>query len=139
MNSELLANQSLNIIIMPWPEFDKWYGLLMAQTEAGTPGGCVVWTGCISPSTGYGAITVQWPGTPRNQRTMGVHRLMVMCALHTTELSAGHHASHLCHNKLCINPAHLSLEPQWVNNQRGNCIRQHRCLGHAGYPNCVLF
>ena len=125
---------------MPWPELEMWYGLLLAQAEAAIPYGCVVRTGCISPSTGYGAITVQWPGTPRNQRTMGVHRLMVMCALHTTELSALLRASHLCHNRLCIKPVNLSLEPWWVNNQRGNCTtRRNRCLGHAGYPNCVLY
>ena len=100
----------------------------------------VDWMHIISPLTGYGAITVQWPGTPKNQGTMGVHRLMVMWWVPSTpHLSARHHASHLCHHELCIKPAHWSMEPQWVNNERGNCTRRHRCLGHAGYPNCLLY
>ena len=81
----------------------------MAEAEAGTPGSCVLWTGCISPSIGYGAITVQWLLTPKDQRTMGVHRLMVMCALHTPELSVGPHASNLGHNRLSINPDNIAV------------------------------
>jgi hypothetical protein len=43
--------------------------------------------------------------------------------------------SHLCHNKLCVNPQHLTWEPSWFNRLRDNCPagdacthRPRRCL-----------
>jgi len=38
--------------------------------------------------------------------------------------------SHLCHNSLCINPEHLSLESQGTNNSRKPCKSQGHCFGN---------
>ena len=31
-------------------------------------------------------------------------------------------ASHLCHNRQCVNPDHLTWEPSWMNRLRDNCL-----------------
>jgi hypothetical protein len=35
--------------------------------------------------------------------------------------------SHLCHNKLCVNPQHLTWEPSWFNRLRDNCPAGDAC------------
>ena len=80
-------------------------------------------------------MRVEW--SDGESRVLGVHRVRMMCSLRTTQFPAGYEASHLCHNKLCLSVHHLSLEPNWVNMQRGRCS-QHGCSGHPGYPNCVI-
>lgn len=47
-------------------------------------------------------------------------------------------ASHLCNVKTCINVHHLNLESNIINNQRKTCVTQNRCLGHPGYPACII-
>jgi hypothetical protein len=37
-------------------------------------------------------------------------------------------ASHLCHNKSCINPDHLVWEPNWANRQRDGCLGKGNCV-----------
>uniref|UniRef100_A0A8W8MCE6 Zinc-binding loop region of homing endonuclease domain-containing protein n=1 Tax=Magallana gigas TaxID=29159 RepID=A0A8W8MCE6_MAGGI len=32
--------------------------------------------------------------------------------------------SHLCHEQLCVNPMHLSLEPHATNQERIHCMQQ---------------
>lgn len=46
--------------------------------------------------------------------------------------------SHLCHNRLCINPDHLSLEPHGINMQRVNCMSEGVCRQHVNYPPCLI-
>jgi hypothetical protein len=36
--------------------------------------------------------------------------------------------SHLCHNKRCINTAHLRWEPSWFNRLRDNCPGGDECV-----------
>ncbi len=36
-------------------------------------------------------------------------------------------ASHLCHNKRCINPEHIEWEPNWFNRMRDNCAGGDDC------------
>jgi len=36
-------------------------------------------------------------------------------------------ASHLCHNKWCIQPNHIVWEPDWYNRARDNCVGQIIC------------
>jgi len=35
--------------------------------------------------------------------------------------------SHLCHLAMCCNPAHIALEPQWMNSRRNYCGKHGRC------------
>lgn len=37
-------------------------------------------------------------------------------------------ASHLCHDRVCVNPAHLVWEPSWFNRMRDNCPGGDGCL-----------
>ena len=43
--------------------------------------------------------------------------------------------SHLCHNKICINVDHLTLESKRVNSSRKVCARRRTCHGHD--PPCL--
>jgi len=69
-----------------------------------------------------------------------VHRLSYMLKTHSLDIPEGLHVSHLCHFSLCVNPAHLSLEPPAVNVQRQRCGDQ--CGGHRfggqQFPDCIL-
>ena len=49
-------------------------------------------------------------------------------ALADNEKDATWVCSHLCHNKLCINPAHLRWEPSWFNRLRDNCPGGDNCM-----------
>ena len=101
---------------------------------------CHIWKkgGTGPPNQKYGTIKVKFPGMSHS-RTVYVHRLSYMCSRKTIHLPAGLHISHLCHNTLCINPQHLSLEPQYVNNGRKDCARRvpRVCCGHGIYPKCI--
>ena len=47
--------------------------------------------------------------------------------------------SHLCHNKSCINPGHLVLEPHSTNCKRRLCHHEKRCHeNHQGGPLCMV-
>ena len=115
------------------PEFFvKFSDILFERSVAGDNGQCRMWVGCAD-KYGYGRI---WA----NGRNMGAHRLAFIVhnkVKHIEELK-GKHVSHLRHNKLCINTAHLSLEDQETNNQRRTCVTAKHCLGHPGFKECLL-
>mgnify|MGYP001362008966 CR=1 FL=1 len=119
---------------IPWPHFDVWESKLAASSGPATSGGCVLWTGCTS-TAGYGVISVIWSDGRR--RTVGVHRLLLMCSLRSTQPPLGCEASHLCHQKLCINPQHVIWEPGWSNQSRKSCKQYSVCLGHGSHPKCL--
>lgn len=58
---------------------------------------CWPWLGSVS-STGYGVMKVKG-------RTTGAHRIALI--LETGEAPEGALALHSCHNRICVNPAHL--------------------------------
>ena len=103
---------------------------------------CLLWTGYIKRRQGrrgggYGIMNVQFPGN--NSRTMmRVHRLAYI--VHSGSLIPQQYdVSHLCHNSLCVNFHHLSLEPHHINNSRKTCSRHKRCMGHGdGYKDCIF-
>lgn len=86
----------------------------------------------------YGRIKITLPDNTR--KVFLAHRFMYM--LHTNTLHIPHdkQISHICHNSLCINPLHLSLEEAHVNNERQLCknLVPKVCLKHAGYPDCLF-
>ena len=57
---------------------------------------------------------------------------------------SNHDMSHLCHNRICINPKHLVYEPRWVNNARKTCVKEGQCNGHhvevhnLHFQNCIF-
>lgn len=103
---------------------------------------CVEWLGC-KDKCGYGVKRVRWPdGSVFLER---VHRVAYMCdrrLLHhqVPQLNGDGlqlDVSHLCHNTVCINPAHLVLETHSVNMSRRYCRDSRRCLG--GHDPACLF
>ena len=108
-------------------------------------GQCVLWTGCCGKGrrARYGTmcINVSVHGRPM-WKCVSVHRLALLKAptnlsLQDVLTSQGD-ASHICHNTLCINAAHISVEPHYVNNNRQQCTHKGFCHGHREYPQCKL-
>ena len=101
--------------------------------------GCSIWKGYVRKCRGrrgggYGIMNVQFPDS--NSRTMmRVHRLAYI--VHTGSLIPRQYdVSHLCHNSLCVNFHHLSLEPHSINNSRKTCNRNKKCMGHGSEYKC---
>ena len=77
-------------------------------------GGCILWSGS-SDRHGYGRKTVTWCTTGKHKVELA-HRVAYMLHKKVTDLYRTNDAgdlmdvSHLCHEKLCINPDHLVFE-----------------------------
>ena len=95
--------------------------------------GCLLYKGSVRQTDGYCHITYL---NGNNWTSMSAHRaaLMVEKRGKLPKLQA----SHLCHEKTCINPEHLNLESAAINNRRKICANENRCTGHPGYPDCIL-
>ena len=83
-----------------WFNPEKFYG-----TQEERPSGCIEWTG-VTNNIGYGFI-----GATNNITGKGhmitAHRLALTIKLGRM-IGSGLGAHHSCHNKLCVNPDHLS-------------------------------
>lgn len=95
---------------------------------------CKIWQG--QQRNGYGILEIRFRGNRKLKIT--VHRLVYYINHNCEKIPPSLHVSHLCHNKLCCEPSHLSLEPQRINNNRNICKRNGECSGHHGYSNCVI-
>lgn len=120
--------------------FNKLRIKLEAKSErVGGLGGCVLWKGRVGRN-GYGYIRVLWPD--EGSKLERVHRvaLMVEMRLMRSQFPGGNlEVSHLCHEKLCVNPMHLSLEPHATNQERIHCMQQGVCSGaHHPHPRCIF-
>jgi len=79
---------------------------------------------------GYGVIKSEPPA----RRMLRAHR--VAWELLRGPIPAGMHLDHLCRNPSCVNPAHLQVVSQRVNNLRGisppaiNARKTHCPAGH---------
>lgn len=96
---------------------------------------CRTWRG-RTDAYGYGEMQFQFRGV---RLCLKVHR--VVYALAHPDVSLANVAcdiSHLCHNRLCVNPEHLSPEPHSINNNRLVCKNDGDCHGHHGYKDCLL-
>ncbi len=86
----------------------------------------------------YGRLKVLMPDGSR--KYFLAHRLMYMLHNDKLNLPPNQHVSHLCHNSLCINIAHLSLEYPQINNSRQICknLIPPACQHHENYPDCIF-
>ena len=104
--------------------------------------GCRLWTGGTHycRRTRYGIVRAKLPGWKVSKPT-GVHLLAYFISTKTCDIPKGLNVSHLCHNSLCINTLHLSLEPVAINRMRQTCLGTipRHCTGHLVYPDCILF
>ena len=107
--------------------------------------GCLIWTGAKTRSdpraAPYGVVYIRPPFSTKRKK-FRVHQ-MVYVATHSQVKygmnDVSFEMSHLCHNSLCVEAAHLSMEPRSINNHRKNCKEEGRCLGgHGDYPSCIL-
>lgn len=117
----------------PTPVVDRF-----AARIALTDDGCIEWLGATT-GAGYAQIKL----TPsEGKRLVYVHRWSY--EYHVGPIPTGLEIDHLCHNTLCVNPAHLeavtprinflrSLNPAVANAQKTHCIRGHRLAGSNLY------
>ena len=100
---------------------------------------CVKWTGAVSKS-GYGTIHLTPPCGRKIHTT--AHRAAYMLSNKLVQIphfdSRGRRLeiSHLCHEKLCINIKHLTLEISKLYREREICCTNRVCLGHK--PECIF-
>ena len=85
---------------------DKWVNLEhFYRKQRDMPNGCIEWIGVVS-NIGYGFFSCRDNnGGPAKMIT--AHRLALMIKL-GRNIAPGMNANHSCHNKLCVNPDHLS-------------------------------
>ena len=95
--------------------------------------GCHLYLGSVR---GDGYCHLTYTNDVGTKTSISAHRAALMVN-RNSKLPRVLQASHLCNEKRCINPQHLSLESNIINNQRKRCFSENRCTGHGGYPRCV--
>ena len=103
-------------------------------SEMDTDSGCIIFNG--TSRNGYGSIKKRIAG---KQTFYYTHRIVMMYTLKNINIGP---CSHLCGVKLCVNPEHISIECNIVNNQRKNCHENKVCHGHVSrnrdrLPQCI--
>ena len=78
-----------------------------------------------------------YPWQQGKQKKASVHSLAYFLS-NPEQIGWSGDCSHRCHNSLCVNAAHLFLEPHSINNNRQICISTNKCTEHALYPDCLL-
>ena len=107
--------------------------------------GCLTWTGAKTRShpraEPYGVVYIRPPFSTKRKK-FRVHQMAYIAAHSQTNYGmndVSFDISHLCHNSLCVEVAHLSREPRSINNHRKICKEEGRCYGgHGDYPSCIL-
>lgn len=95
---------------------------------------CWIWTGGMRTDGRYGQLKVAG-------RVVNAHRASYMAFKEYIDLPLD--ISHICHNRLCVNPHHLSHEEHDVNIDREGCRAAGRCTSHRSqqgtlYKPCVF-
>ena len=125
----LLSMEGLKLKLEVFP------GFVLAEN-----GVCRIFQG-LEREDGYCYITLRVPeeGGLVRKTSATVQRVAIMVGLGVYDLPPSSlDASHLCHNKKCINISHINMEPRQVNVRRKACIGEGRCLGHGEEPECLL-
>lgn len=101
-------------------------------------GECLVWVGCKSNhKPQYGIIKMKLQYCNRI-KDLKVHRMAWLIENGPENMDDRHAVSHICHNSLCVNVNHLSLERHQINNNRMTCKNYGFCNGHEGKPDCII-
>lgn len=113
-----------------------------AKCEA-TGSNCLMWTKATN-SSGYPQMRITMPDG--SYKLVLVSRV-VFAFTHDMILGGAPnirmHMSHLCHERLCLFPGHIVLEPLEVNNDRRTCMSRRFCHGFhnwqgENYPSCIF-
>ena len=129
------AQQPLNISMRNYCKFTNLVCLDYQNVSCGLGS-------CKGRGVRYGVICVNVSLHGSMWKSMYVHRLALLKDPSNLGLQEVLHlqsdASHLCHNTLCINLYHISVEPHWLNNSRQQCRRKGITDDHSRYPRCKL-
>jgi len=123
--------------------FEEIYAPKLASKSVLAPNGaCILWTGTQKKCRAmyYGVMCCRVP-PDQAWKTLYVHRMALIFDRHWSldDIDQpGMHASHLCHNPLCVKPLHIEYEPQHVNLNRINCVNRGTCQKHGEYRDCML-
>lgn len=106
------------------------------KVDKNGPGGCWIWTGALYWD-GYGAVTLVKANG--NRTTARAHRLSyeMMVGPIPDKYVVDHVVARGCHNRNCVNPAHLEAVTKRENTIRGNTvIAAHVAATHCpkGHP-----
>lgn len=108
--------------------------LLTKVGPVGLRRGCQLWSGGQTKN-GYPTISVS---LNKKRYQLRAHRLHFHLQSGCQPFLPGLQVSHLCHEKLCMNLDHFSLELAVINNQRKTCNAEGHCFGHGAYRNCIM-
>ena len=116
-------------------EFNRQLAIIDLTGDARrTPRGCLIWPGEVK---GYSYARFAFPGRPKKRFTR--HTLIKVIAIGLFEVPDGLEGSHLCGNRLCLNPEHVVLESHAINKERQECSNDGICKPvFAHVPRCLL-
>ena len=126
-------------------EVNAFYDMIMANklTSQGPHGTCVEYAAAAAHQNNkYIQTSRTINGRKIYSRT---HRVALLKKMNITELPEGLEASHLCHNKRCMNVDHIIAEPHDINMSRNTCAYMRNITGdklyctdeHQGYGRCI--
>ena len=104
---------------------------------------CFEWKGFIAPD-GYGRhqVHIDLKNGTTYKKNWRVHRWAYFAYHQDHRGFDDEHrfgVSHLCGNKVCANPAHLTYEEQNLNIKRIKCHDQGVCdQNHGSHPDCIF-
>ena len=111
--------------------------MIKLNSKQSKNGECIMWNGPKDGRKRYGQIHYKDP-RDHKWKHKSAHRFMLMLKNQDFTMDSAKDASHLCHNKLCINSEHLNLERRGINNQRNWCKNEGTCSGHGTEPDCKI-
>jgi hypothetical protein len=104
---------------------------LIRHTKKGKPNDCWPWQGMINKSLGYGVM--RGPTVAGKRTMLYAHR--VAYEVYKGAPPKGRQVAHLCHNRTCVNPAHLEAVPQRENLRQTVEANRHATLVMHGEDN----